>query len=61
LSNAQGYACGTTNPEVLSVLLESGADAKATDGTGKTAYDNVEKNERLKGTDAYWKLNDARF
>jgi ankyrin repeat protein len=50
-----------TNPEVLSVLLKAGADAEAKDNSGKTAFDHAEKNEKLKGTDVYWKLNDARF
>ena len=49
------------NPEVVAVLLEAGADPKARDNKDKLPFDWAEKNELLKGTDAYWKLNDARF
>ena len=28
---------------------------------GKTPWDLAEANEDLKGSDAYWRLNDARF
>jgi ankyrin repeat protein len=49
------------NPEVITTLLKAGADAKAKDKAGKTAFDYAQKNEKLKGTDAYWKLSDARY
>ena len=44
---------------VAAKLLIGGAKAK--DKDGKTALDYAKKNEALKGTDAYWKLNDASF
>ena len=47
--------------ETVTALLEAGADPKARDESGKLPFDYAEANERLKGTDVYWKLNDARF
>ena len=49
--------------EVLDVMrcLQTGADPKARDEWGKLPFDYARNNEKLKGTDAYWKLNDARF
>ena len=46
------------NPEVITTLLKAGADAKAKDSEGKTAFDRAQNNEKLKGTDAYWKLKE---
>ena len=43
-------AYNNSNPEVLMVLLEAGADAKAKNNAGKTALDYARENERLKGT-----------
>jgi hypothetical protein len=43
-------------------LLDAGADAKARDESGRTPFDYArEKNEKLKNTDAYWRLNDAQY
>ena len=42
-------------------LLNAGADAKAKDDKGKTAFDCAKNSEKLKNTDAYWKLNDALY
>ena len=47
------------NPEVITTLLMAGADAKAENKAGKTAFDNAQANEKLKGTDAYRKLEEA--
>ena len=47
--------------ENVKVLLDAGADASHKDKDGKTAWDLAQDNEKLKGTDAYWMLNDARF
>jgi ankyrin repeat protein len=54
------YAAETNqNPEVITTLLKSGADAKAKDNAGKTALDYAQDNENLKGTDAYRQLQEA--
>jgi ankyrin repeat protein len=47
------------NPEVITVLLKAGADAKVMNAHGKTALDYAQENEKLKGTDAYNKLEEA--
>jgi ankyrin repeat protein len=49
------------NPEIIITLLKAGADAKMKDSDGKTAFDYAKKNENLKGTKAYWALNDAQY
>ena len=54
-------AMENSNPEVLQVLLDAGADATAKNGMGKTAWDLIQDNEALKGSKAYWRLNDLRF
>jgi len=52
-------AMNNHNPEVITTLLKAGADAKAKDSAGKTAFDYAQNNEKLKGTDAYRKLQEA--
>ena len=49
------------NPAVIAVLLGAGADPKARDKDGKTPWDYAKDREELKGSDAYWRLNEARF
>ena len=49
------------NPSVITALIEGGADPGARDEWGKTPFDYAEDNEALRGTDAYWRLNDGRF
>jgi len=49
------------NPEMIIALLKAGADAKAKDSAGRTAFDHAQDNEKLKGTDTYWKLSEARY
>ena len=41
--------------------LQAGVDLKALDNDGKLSFDYARDNEHLKGTNAYWKLIDARF
>ena len=48
-------------PTVITLLLNAGADATARDNDGDTPWDLIQDNEALRGTDAYWRLNDARF
>ncbi len=47
------------NPDVITTLLKAGADAKAKDKAGKTAFDYAQANAKLKGSNAYRKLNEA--
>ena len=49
------------NPAVIKVMLDAGADTAARNAAGKTPWDLVQVNDALKGSDAYWRLNDARF
>ena len=49
------------NPAVLAALLDAGADAKAQDSQGQTPWDLAKDRDVLEGTDAYWRLNEARF
>jgi len=49
------------NPSVITALIEGGADPGARDEWGKTPFDYAEDNEALRGTEAYWRLNDGRF
>ena len=56
------YAAAThSNPEVLQVLLDAGADATAKNGEKETAWDLIQDNEALKGTKAYWRLNERGY
>lgn len=54
-------AYSNSNPQVVLVLLDLGADPKARTSDGKTAWDLIQENPKLKNTPAYWKLNDLRF
>ena len=45
-------------PSVILALIEAGADPAARDDAGKTPFDYAKNNEDLKGTDAYWLLNE---
>ena len=46
---------------VIEALLEAGANPMAPNVGGKTPWDFAQDNEALKGSDAYWRLNEARF
>ena len=50
-----------SNPSVIEALLKAGADPGARDDAGKTPFNYAKDNEALKGTEAYWLLNDGRF
>ena len=49
------------NPAVISALLDHGADAKVKNEYRKIAYDYIDKDSPLHRTDAFWRLNEARF
>ena len=42
-------------------MLAAGASGSVKNSDGKTPFDLAVKNELIKGTDAYWKLNDAQY
>jgi len=54
-----GAAAFNRNPGMVTALLKAGADAKVKDNKGKTALDYAQKNEKLKGTDALRRLEEA--
>jgi ankyrin repeat protein len=54
-------AASNHNTEVITTLLKAGADAKAKDKAGHTAFHYAQDNEKLKGADADWKLNEAQY
>ena len=45
----------------VQALLDAGADGKAITKFFNTPWDLAQENEKLKGTAAYWALNDARL
>ena len=47
--------------DVVEALLAAGANAKAKSEDGKTPLYYAKKHGSLKGTDAYWLLNDAQY
>ncbi len=47
------------NSEVILILLKAGADPKAKTTEGKTAFDLMQENANLKGTEAYSELREA--
>ena len=49
------------NPLVIAALLEAGADPTAEDAAGKKPWDHAKGREPLKGSDAYWRLNEGQF
>ncbi len=48
-------------PSAIEALLDAGADPALRDEDGKVPFDYAKDNEALKGTEAYWRLNDGRF
>ena len=45
----------------IDVLLDAGANATARNADDQTPWDLAQGNETLRGSNAYWRLNDARF
>ena len=54
-------AMNNLEPEVITILLKSGANGTQKSNEGKTAFDYAKDNESIKGTNAYWELNDAQY
>ena len=48
-------------PAVITTLLEGGADPAAQTRDGQTPFDLIQENDKLKGTEVYWRLNDVRY
>ena len=55
------WAAWSGTGEAVTALLEAGADPNARDNDGKLPFYYAEDNDQPQSTDAYWKLNDARF
>ena len=49
------------NPKIVTLLLGAGANGKTVNFNGKTAFDYAGDNGKLKGTSAYWALNNAGY
>ena len=47
--------------EAIEALLEGGANPNARNAAGRTPWDLAQENDRLRDSDAYWRLNDARY
>ena len=47
--------------DIILELLNAGAEVKIKNKYGETPWDYAQRNERLKGTKAYWALNDAQY
>ena len=54
-------AVSNDTPAVVQALLDAGANPAARDQSGKIPWDLAQENPALKGTDAYWRLNEGRF
>jgi ankyrin repeat protein len=54
-------AQSNSNPEVIITLLGAGANPRLKSIEGKTAFDYAEKNEKVKGTEAYLELKKGTF
>ena len=50
-----------SNPAVIEALIKAKANVNVRDMSGKTAFDYAEDNPEIKGTPAYWKLNDLMY
>ena len=47
--------------QTVKALLDAGANPKARDEDGRTPFDLAKDNDKLTGTDAWWRLHDAQF
>ena len=54
-------AARTATPAVITALVNAGADPTARTKDGNLPWDLAQDNAALKGTDAWWRLNDGRF
>ncbi len=49
------------SPDLVQALLDAGANPGARSKAGRLPFDLIGKDSRLTGTDAYWRLHDARW
>ena len=54
-------AAQSQTPEIVTALVNAGADPNARTGDGRTPFELIPEDSPLKGTDVYWRLNEARF
>ena len=54
-------AAGARDGTAIIALLDAGADTRIRNDAGQTAWDLVQDDGRLKGSDGYWRLNEARY
>ena len=47
--------------QAVDALRDAGADPMAEDDDGTTPWDLAKENDELRGSNAYWRMNDARF
>ena len=55
------YAANANKSDVVARLLELGADGTAKTADVETVWGIAQKNEGLRGTKAWWLLNEIRF
>ena len=55
------FAAGFNKPDVVTLLLEHGANPSVRDNNGKTPFDWAKKNEFLRGSDVYRLLKEKQF
>ena len=47
--------------EAVTALLDAGANPMTRNAAGRTPWDLMQENDALKGSAAYWRMNDAMF
>ena len=47
--------------ETIIALIKAGVDITARDRANKLPWHYAEQNDKIKGTDAYWRLREAQF
>ena len=54
-------AAFSQTPEIVTALVNAAADPNARNEDGDTPFELIPEDSPLKGTDVYWRLNEARF
>ena len=58
---ARGRNWGSSHEAAIDALLDAGANPTARNADGRTPWDLAQANDELRGSDSYWRLNEARF